>query len=136
MKCLTIQQPWASLIAVGAKKFETRSWPPNHRGTLAIHAGLRRARHERANGPVTRAALAAAGIEDPEGQLPRGRVIAVTRLVAVHRTEDVRPILGWDQLALGDYADGRFAWELELVRRLEEPVPARGRLGLWEWEET
>jgi hypothetical protein len=62
-------------------------------------------------------------------------VIAGTRLVAVHRTEDVRLMLGWDQLALGDYADARFAWELELVRRLEEPVPARGRLGLWEWEE-
>jgi hypothetical protein len=33
MKCLTIQQPWASLTAVGAKKFETRfvaSKPPRH----------------------------------------------------------------------------------------------------------
>ncbi len=136
MKCLTVQQPWASLIAVGAKKFETHSWLMKHRCTLTIHAGLRRAAHERGNEPVTRPALATAGIEDPEGHLPRGRVIGVTRLVAVHRTGDVRPTFDCEHLALGDYADGRFAWELELVRGLEEPVPARGRLGRREWEKT
>lgn len=26
MKALTLHQPWASLVAVGAKKIETRSW--------------------------------------------------------------------------------------------------------------
>lgn len=39
MKALTIQQPWAMLIALGAKKIETRSWKTNYRGPLAIHAG-------------------------------------------------------------------------------------------------
>lgn len=40
MKALTIRQPWASLIAVGAKSIETRSWPTKYRGELLIHAGL------------------------------------------------------------------------------------------------
>lgn len=39
MKALTLRQPWASLIAIGAKTIETRSWSTNHRGPLAIHAG-------------------------------------------------------------------------------------------------
>jgi hypothetical protein len=26
MKAITLWQPWASLIAIGAKKYETRSW--------------------------------------------------------------------------------------------------------------
>jgi ribosomal protein S27E len=41
MKAISLWQPWASLIACGAKPFETRSWAPP-RGligqTIAIHA--------------------------------------------------------------------------------------------------
>lgn len=40
MKALTIRQPWASLIALGVKTIETRSWRTNYRGPIAIHAGL------------------------------------------------------------------------------------------------
>jgi len=40
MKALTIHQPYASLLACGAKKYETRSWATNYRGPIAIHAGL------------------------------------------------------------------------------------------------
>lgn len=39
MKALTVRQPWASLIACGAKTIETRSWRTSYRGWLAIHAG-------------------------------------------------------------------------------------------------
>lgn len=42
MKALTIRQPWASLIALGVKTIETRSWraPQSLIGqTIAIHAG-------------------------------------------------------------------------------------------------
>ncbi len=38
MKALTLTQPWAHLVAVGAKRVETRSWPTPYRGPLAIHA--------------------------------------------------------------------------------------------------
>lgn len=37
MKALTLQQPWATLVAIGAKKIETRSWKTNYRGEIAIH---------------------------------------------------------------------------------------------------
>ena len=40
MKALTILQPWASLIACGAKMIETRSWSTAYRGEIAIHAAL------------------------------------------------------------------------------------------------
>lgn len=42
MKAITVQQPWAQLIAVGAKAFETRAWKTNYSGPLAIHAGATR----------------------------------------------------------------------------------------------
>lgn len=38
MKALTVHQPYASLIAIGAKRIETRSWSTSYRGPLAIHA--------------------------------------------------------------------------------------------------
>lgn len=38
IKALTLYQPWATLIAIGAKKIETRSWDTKYRGPLAIHA--------------------------------------------------------------------------------------------------
>lgn len=41
MKAISLWQPWASLIACGAKPFETRSWAPPREligATIAIHA--------------------------------------------------------------------------------------------------
>lgn len=44
MKALTIWQPWATLIMIGAKPYEFRSWKPPRSlvgQRLAIHAGAR-----------------------------------------------------------------------------------------------
>lgn len=38
MKALTLWNPWAMLVAVLLKRFETRSWYTEYRGPLAIHA--------------------------------------------------------------------------------------------------
>ena len=38
MKVISLLQPWASLIALGEKKIETRSWKTDYRGPLLIHA--------------------------------------------------------------------------------------------------
>lgn len=38
MKALTLTQPWATLVAIGVKKIETRSWATTYCGPLAIHA--------------------------------------------------------------------------------------------------
>lgn len=41
MKCLSIQQPWAWLIAAGHKDIENRTWSTSYRGPFLIHAGKR-----------------------------------------------------------------------------------------------
>jgi activating signal cointegrator 1 len=42
MKALSLWQPWATLVAIGAKRLETRGyWPYAYRGDLAIHAARR-----------------------------------------------------------------------------------------------
>src|SRR5690349_2810871 len=35
---LSLWEPWAFLMAVDEKRFETRSWATPYRGTVAIHA--------------------------------------------------------------------------------------------------
>lgn len=39
MKALTLTEPFATLVAIGAKTIETRTWATPYRGPLAIHAG-------------------------------------------------------------------------------------------------
>lgn len=46
MKAISLRQPHASLVALGLKRNETRSWATNYRGPLAIHASARMSREE------------------------------------------------------------------------------------------
>lgn len=39
MTCLTMHQPWASLLVYGIKRAEGRGWNTDFRGRLWIHAG-------------------------------------------------------------------------------------------------
>ena len=145
MRALTLTQPWATLVAYGVKRIETRSWPTNYGGPLAIHAAasMPRFAQEFLSDDVCLRALAGAGALDHP--MPRGAVVAVCTLVGCYRIgEDAA---GWPVLAgdpperyvseaeepWGNYDSGRYAWVLEDVRRLEVPQPAKGQLGLWEW---
>ena len=40
------------------------------------------------------------------------------------------------ELAFGNYTPGRYAWILEGVKPLADPIPAKGALSLWEWKDT
>ena len=148
LRALTLTQPWASLMAAGAKRIETRSWPTAYRGPVAIHAAKRfppEARALCAYEPFHRA-LAGAAADD----LPRGAIVAVGTLVEVVSTTD----LDWRQMQavvcasddppdaflrefiFGNYMPGRYAWLFKNVVALPEPVVCPGRLGMWAVPET
>lgn len=143
LRGLTVSQPWATLIAIGAKRVETRAWPTRYRGTIAIHAakGLRGifsgARDEDLEALCFQEPFAAALAEQDTADLPRGAIIATAELVDVVPVENITSVRrkGFARLpyeyAFGDYAPGRFGWLLENVQPLTEPVPYRGALGLW-----
>jgi activating signal cointegrator 1 len=136
MRALSLTQPWASLVAIGAKTWETRSWQTAYRGPIAIHAAKafpQDARRLCLTEPFTRV-LVAAGIRLLSGQPPLGAVVATATLVDCVRTEVVRDSLTPEERAFGDYGDGRWAWKFEDVARLPQPIPAKGALGLWRWE--
>jgi hypothetical protein len=145
MKALTLTQPWATLVAIGAKRIETRSWSTRYRGPLAIHAakGLPRDCYELCfDEPYYRTLMLAlrqnlAGHRDDdlvlrEG-LPRGFVLATCELVDCFRITDANAP-GEPERSFGAYSPGRFAWKLAEIRMLPVPIPAKGALSLWEWD--
>lgn len=149
MKAITIKQPWATLIAVGEKKYETRSWFTHFRGPLAIHAGKIVDKTACMSEPL-RSVLAKHGYGSPE-DLPTGAVIAVGELSAcfqirpmAEEEEDVvlvneaglihlDPERDAFEISFGDYSEGRYAWEIRSLNKLTVPTPRQGKLGLWSW---
>ncbi len=123
-RAITLWQPWASLIALHLKRFETRSWAPTYRGPLLIHAGKGIDR-------AFTAELLNEGILDEE--LPQSAILCAVDLMECYRTDglmlpaDLPP----NERRYGDYSPGRWAWQLGNLRVLPEPVEAKGALGLW-----
>jgi len=138
VKALTLTQPWATLIACGEKRVETRSWRTPYRGMIAIHAakGFPREVGEFVLGNASiKAALVRHGYTTL-GDLPFAMVVATARLVACVPTDAFDPgRYAPDERAFGDYTPGLYAWVFQDVVPLWKPVPARGALGLWEWRE-
>lgn len=132
MKALSIRQPWASLVAHGIKKFETRSWRTDHRGWLAIHASKAFDHNVCYTEPI-QGVLIRLGITKAD-DLSLGAILAFAYLEDIVPTEEV--IVPDRERGLGDFSAGRYAWRFDEVIRLPEPQPAKGALRLWEWEIT
>lgn len=130
MKALTVSQPFASLIASGEKWIENRSWKTNYRGLLAIHAGV-------GTQYMPKKELA---------RYPNGCIIAVGELAACVRLSEIkdrnmtiearnRRIAGtertWGDADWHPHAEGPYCWILDRVRRLNEPIKAVGKQGMW-----
>ena len=147
MKALTLTQPWATLVAVGAKTLETRSWGTRHRGLIAIHAAKEPPADLEA---LSRAEPFYTALRHHDGgggalsvgdSLPRGAIIAIASVTACHRSDSptVEQLLRARprrERRFGDFSSGRWVWVLDDVRQVESPLPCRGTLGLWEVPES
>lgn len=129
MKCISVWQPWASLIAVGAKRIETRSWDTAYRGPLAIHAAKHWTKAEKllCGQEPFKSALARA--HPRLIGLPYGKIVAVCRLSECEQI--ARADVTEQERAFGNFLAGRFAWFLTDVRCLELPVPWTGSRGFF-----
>ena len=146
MKAISIWQPWASCVANGMKRFETRSWSTQHRGLLAIHASITPKGWEAAPQELLEAMARraypwppayAAQREPPSTPRPsdyaHGAVVAIVRLLdCVEMTEQLIERTPEAERIAGDWTPGRFAWELELVTTIQPPIPLKGRQQLFD----
>lgn len=132
VKAISLWEPWASLVMIGAKKFETRSWWPNYTGPLAIQAAKKWNRElaTLCRTEPFKSVLAGAGINSPD-DFHFGCALGLVDLIEAISTEAVRGRISRQERAFGDYSDGRVAWRLDNARRFPEPLPVRGHQGLW-----
>lgn len=192
MFAITLDQPWATLIAEKVKWVETRALPPGGPkwtpapvrrmpgcsimpgDTIGIHAAKRPIKRDAAT-PRLLDAADAAGVHTFYDNrwyvrkggdfylMPAGELVAtctITETVPIteqcgtdlhspahlcvnagygllHRPEDdpwpdgATELDVTDQLPFGDFTSGRWAWLLDNIVKLDEPIPCRGRQGVW-----
>lgn len=143
MKALTLWQPWASLIAFNEKNIETRCWTTAYRGELAIHAAARRppdlGKSQFTSDFQSELAdvfhIAMRTVPSFVNLLPRGSVLCIVKLVSIEESSRVRDVLSERERIFGNYEDGRYAWNLQMVRMFNPPIKAKGNRMLWNWND-
>lgn len=139
LRCLSLWQPFASLIAIGAKRTETRSWGTSYRGWVLIHAAKKCDQDVQDDIRAAMRLLESRRFEAPTPEqqaaanLPWKKLLGV--VVAIGWMAECKPAPQppSDPLdaAFGNYGPGRWGWRLEQVRPLPEPIPMRGMQGLF-----
>lgn len=149
---ITIWQPWATLIAEGAKRFEFRSWCPPARlwnTRIGIHAGARPTRKDELKGmllalrqgeaswmamqPAIAIPILERALQDPKA-LPLSSVVCTALMGRPKVNADLAAALGVDFVNDSDRNEhSNWGWPLSEIQRLEPPMPARGAQGWWHW---
>lgn len=144
MKVLSLLQPRATLVVIGAKKIETRSWKTKYRGPLLIHASKKYTNDQFRLGEAFNIDHGAGlGFCD---DLPIGQIIGQIELAHIVESEfcfkgnefecnGKKWCLTEKELAFGDYSPGRYGWLLSNPIVFKTGIPAKGSLGLWEYND-
>lgn len=112
MKCLSIREPWASLIVDGYKDCENRQWSTAFRGWVLIHASK----------TVEQGSLKLLTDYGYTFQpFSLGCIIGVARLVTCTR------------VVTSEWHDcDQVGWYLTSQMRIKDPIPLKGQLGLFD----
>jgi hypothetical protein len=151
VKALTIWQPWASLIMVGAKPFEFRGWDfqQRERGLVGqrvvIHAGARPVRPNEIEDLIRRLGsdddMTGLVVDKARELLERVRDAYKCQLLplaaglgtaVLGRPRNAGLIFGAN-VADSDRGAFNFAWQLSSIEPFVAPVPCRGAQGFWNW---
>ena len=127
MKVLSLTEPYATLIKLGKKKIETRSFKTKYRGELYIHASSTKIPKEWKNNKELMNLV-------KDSVLNFGYIILKCKLVdCVYMDEEFLDKIKKDKLEylVGDYKPGRYAWILDDIQVLDRPIFAKGKLGIW-----
>ena len=128
MKVLSIKEPFATLIKDRVKIYETRSWKTNYRGEIYIHASLTLSKSEnvdKANKYL-------------KSKIKPGYILCKCELLDCipMDKEFIEYIYNkTNESDYGRYAEGRYAWEMKVIEVLDEPISAKGKLGIWNYSD-
>lgn len=142
MRIITLWQPWATLVVLGVKLIETRSYKTNIEGELGIHAAKNfRPEHKE----LCKTFPFNKYIKDPD-TLPLGAIIGRVEVFGCYPTQEIMHsenplILKWydkdragEEFHFGDYSPGRYGWRLWRPVPFDKPIPASGTQGFWNFD--
>lgn len=153
MKALTIWQPWATLIAEGAKPYEFRKWPAPDwiiGEQIVIHAAARPVRPAEVDEIIWRMVTkrgAGLSLDWPKAaplldqiklapkRLPLGCGLCLATLSASIRVTELPEVAGMSAAERAEIDPNMWAWKLENIIRFEPPEPRDGQQGFWNWKE-
>jgi hypothetical protein len=122
MKALSIKQPWASLIAAGAKDIENRDWATKHRGMIAIHASARMSQDDMddACGMMRGMVPKFSQAKFEQDNFPLGAILGIAEIADCVKQSD------------SPWFVGDFGFVLQFAVKFRNPIPCKGALGLWD----
>lgn len=149
MRAISLWQPWASLIVLGEKEYETRGWSTGYRGPLLIHAAKRivlKELEDVLDCPYMQEALfpyrALSALVPPHRTLltakaarevlPFGKLIGTVDLVDCIPTEIARGKIDNKEYMFGNYGANRYAWRMANPFMFDEPIEYKGEQGFFE----
>jgi ASC-1-like (ASCH) protein len=126
MKALSLNQPWAELVASGRKTIETRVWDTKLRGSFYVHASKTRT-------PETDYQIdLLLGADYPVNW---GKLIAVATLHDTKFYGTYREFIEDEPFHLVNLSPRqftpRYGFLLRDIKRLETPIPVRGMLNFF-----
>ncbi|KAH8933820.1 hypothetical protein BDL97_18G049600 [Sphagnum fallax] len=132
--CITLHQPWASLLVHGIKRIEGRSWPAPVRGRVWIHAAAKVPEPEtiQAMEHFYREIYAVDGVTDvvfPEFY-PTSVLLGCVNVVGCVSLPE---LANWKSLPEGVRLEGQtqFCWLCEDPQKLVIPLEMRGWQGVY-----
>ncbi len=131
MKVLSIKEPFATLVKSKKKLIETRSWKTKYRGILYIHAS---------KSIIAKSVLARKELMNLVNGLEMnyGKIICKCNLVDCVYMDDefINKIKdNHQEYICGEYKVGRYAWILDNIEPLDNPISTNGSLGIWNYED-
>jgi len=146
-ECITVKQPWASLIVEGIKiedniifkDIENRTWRTSFRGRVLIHAAAKSWTWQKFIQylynvipsiykvfPETRLWLEA---------LPTGKIIGSVEIVDCVINH---PSIWAEKTPLDKQLEDKCIWNWGLANpiKFDTPIPCKGKLSFWEFDET
>lgn len=128
MKALTIKEPYASIIMSGLKEYETRSWKTNYRGKIYIHASIKIDDDLKSRNDLQKL------VYDNNITLKPGYILCEAYLDdCIYMNDMFIKNVSDKEKMVGRYELGRYAWHLSDIRVIE-PVQAKGKLGIWNYD--
>ena len=122
MKCLSVSQPFASLIVQGKKTIELRRWNTNYRGEFLIHA------------PQKIRTDDCKRLKINQKKLVRGAIIGKAEIFDVKKYK-TKSELNQDSkkhLASKQFANSRYGFCLKNAKQFRIPIPTKGKLGFFD----